>query len=153
MSRLSCGTWSHLMIDDLVRVFSLSLSLFCLCLRVSVVYVYQKGMVSLVHNRGHFSLYRHFCLIFCRHRSTVNERKMLMGDSTDQKDEPSVQLVLIIDGVLPLSRSVRCLPGSSSSSTVMVVVGRRSSSSEIFLVCELLSHSSSWNVVECVPFS
>jgi len=52
---------------------------------------------SLVHNGGHyFSLYRHFCLIFSRHRSTVNKRKMLMGYNSDQTDEPSVHLVLII---------------------------------------------------------
>lgn len=68
-----------------------------------------------------------------------------MGYNTDQTDEPSVRLVFIIDRVVFFSISCSYIPGSSSSSSTVieVVVGRMSSSSEIFLACELLSHSSS----------
>lgn len=92
MSILCRGTCSHLMIDDLVR------SLFLSFMRVSVVYVYQKRIVSRSQWGSLLSFVSAFLShLFCRHRSTVNKRKMLMGYTSDQTDEPSVQLVLIID--------------------------------------------------------
>jgi hypothetical protein len=66
-----------------------------------------------------------------------------MGYNSDQTDEPSVHLVLIIDRIVPLLVFFLFIPGSSSSSSAVIVVGKISSSSEIFLGCELLSHSSS----------
>lgn len=135
MSILCRGTWSHLMIDDLVRFFFVFMRVGSVCLSKGDSFFFTMGDST-------FLCIGIFVSSFSRHRSTVNKRKMLMGYNSDQTDEPSVHLVLIIATILSFF-FILFIPGSSSSSSTVIGGGKISSSSEIFLGCELLSHSSS----------
>jgi hypothetical protein len=83
------------MIDDLVRI----LFYFSLCSCVGSVCLSKGDGLSFTIGVT-FLCIGIFVSSFSRHRSTVNERKMLMGYTSDQTDEPSVQLVLIIDRIV-----------------------------------------------------